>query len=150
MIIIFTILIGTILLFLEFILPSLGLLSVGAVLCFVYSIFEAFSAYGAFGGCLVIAICLSLSLIAIAFAIKTFPKMKLTKSISLETEETPVVDDSADFIGKKGIALTDMALSGKVLIENAEYDAQSHLGFIEEGSEVEVVSKDSFRLVVKK
>ncbi|MFI3290997.1 MAG: NfeD family protein [Opitutales bacterium] len=147
--IIFLIFIATILLFLEFILPSLGLLSIGAVLCFLYAIFIAFSSYGAFWGFVVVAICLGLALLAIAFAIKAFPKMKLTKKLSINTEETPVIDDSADFVGKRGVALTALALSGKVEIDGVEYDAQSNLDFIEKGSEIEVVAKDSFKLIVK-
>ncbi|MFP4165644.1 MAG: NfeD family protein [Opitutales bacterium] len=51
--------------------------------------------------------------------------------------------------GTRGIAVTDLYPSGHVEIEGKRYDARSLIGTIEHGTEIEVVKRSDFGLVVK-
>lgn len=51
--------------------------------------------------------------------------------------------------GKTATALTDLRPSGKVRVDDEEYDAQALVGFIERGTEVLVVKYESGRLHVR-
>ena len=52
-------------------------------------------------------------------------------------------------MGREGEALTDLRPSGTVLIGEERVDAVSESEWIEEGTEVRVVSSEGYRLVVR-
>ena len=54
-----------------------------------------------------------------------------------------------DLIGREGIALTDLRPSGTVIIGEERVDAVSESEWIEEGTDVRVVSSEGYRLVVR-
>ena len=54
-----------------------------------------------------------------------------------------------DLKGKEGLALTDLRPSGTVLIGEERVDAVSESEWIEEGTDVRVVSSEGYRLVVR-
>ncbi len=54
-----------------------------------------------------------------------------------------------DLLGREGEALTDLRPSGTVLIGEERVDAVSESAWIEEGTEVKVVSSEGYRLVVR-
>ena len=54
-----------------------------------------------------------------------------------------------DLLGREGVALTDLRPSGTVLIGEERVDAVSESEWIEEGTDVRVVSSDGYRLVVR-
>jgi len=142
--------VATILMALEFFLPSLGLLSVMSLICYAYGIYVSYLEYGVVGGLAVTSICIFLVVLVLMMWLKLFPKTKFTKKLSLQSVATPVENQNASLVGEEGIALTDMAPTGKVSINNAEYEAQSDIGFIEKTSKVSVVAADNFKLKVKK
>lgn len=53
-------------------------------------------------------------------------------------------------VGKRGVAHTRMAPSGRVMIDDTLYDAQARDGFIEQGESVQVIDQSTFALRVKK
>ncbi|WP_109833316.1 NfeD family protein [Reichenbachiella versicolor] len=53
------------------------------------------------------------------------------------------------FLGKKGTAYTILRPSGKVMIEDELYDAFTRGGYIEQGTEVEVIAEEANSLKVK-
>lgn len=55
-----------------------------------------------------------------------------------------------DLIGKQGEALTTLAPSGVVVIENRRYEGFAVGGYLERGARLEVVGVDNFRVKVKK
>jgi len=142
--------VGTILMALEFFLPSLGLLSVMSLLCYVYGIYVSYLEYGVVGGLAVTILCIFLVIFVLMIWLKFFPKTKFTKKLSLQSVATPVENQYAGLVGLEGVALTDMAPTGKIAIDNVEYEAQSDIGFIEKSSKVTVVAADNFKLKVKK
>jgi membrane-bound serine protease (ClpP class) len=56
---------------------------------------------------------------------------------------------SPDLVGKTGLALTTMAPSGKVKVENEIFEAASLGGLINKNATVEVVRSEHLKLVVK-
>ncbi len=142
--------VGSVLLCLEFFLPSFGTLSIMAVLCYAYAIFLAFSDFGLVAGLLISALCVIVAIFAIAMGLKFLPKMKLTKSLSLDTKESQPENSALEYVGKSAIALTDMSPTGRVLVDGKTFEAQSELGFIEKESPLVITGGDNFRLTVKK
>ena len=54
-----------------------------------------------------------------------------------------------DLLGSEGIAMTDLRPSGTVLIGEERVDAVSESEWIEDGTDVRVVSSEGYRLVVR-
>jgi membrane-bound serine protease (ClpP class) len=54
-----------------------------------------------------------------------------------------------DLLGREGLALTDLRPSGTVLLGEEKVDAISESEWIEEGTDVRVVSSEGYRLVVR-
>ena len=142
--------VGSVLLCLEFFLPSFGTLSIMAVLCYAYAIFLAFSDFGLVAGLLISVLCVIVSIFAIAMGLKFLPKMKLTKSLSLDTKTSEPENSALAYSGKTATALTDMSPTGRIVVDGKTFEAQSELGFVEKGSRLVITGGDNFRLTVKK
>ncbi|GAB2997542.1 nodulation protein NfeD [Cyclobacterium sediminis] len=57
---------------------------------------------------------------------------------------------SAELLGKEGLSYTRLMPSGKVIIEDEQYDAYSRGEFIEKGEKIKVISTEGTSLRVKK
>lgn len=55
----------------------------------------------------------------------------------------------ATCVGKCGVAITDMRPSGKISINDKDYDAVALLGFLDAGTDIEVVKYENTQLYVK-
>ncbi len=110
-------------------------------------IFEAFS---------LVVISLSFSFIfSIIFGKKLLLNTSLNKFI-LKQEETiedgysSIKIEKLNIIGKTGITLTDLRLSGKVIIDNEIYDAMSEYEFISKNEQIIVTRLKTGQVYVKK
>ena len=138
--------------FLELLLPG-GVLGILAAISLLIATWIGFDIYGFFGGITVFFGTL------ITLVILTFVEFKLmaktpygqrfflNASIDGHSNKAQAEDS---IIGKKGIALTRLNPSGKVSINNQNYEAYSQDGFIENGQGIAVVARDDFKLTVKK
>ena len=54
-----------------------------------------------------------------------------------------------DLVGREGVALTDLRPSGTALFGEERVDAVSESEWIEEGTEIKVVSSEGYRVVVR-
>ncbi|MBB3698649.1 nodulation protein NfeD [Flammeovirga yaeyamensis] len=77
-----------------------------------------------------------------------FNKVGLRESMTSEDGYSADVFE-ASFVGQVGIAHTVLRPSGKIKIDNDYYDATTEGGFIEKGTEVEVVSQNNMSLRVR-
>ena len=138
--------------FLELILPG-GVLGVLAAISLLIATWFGFEGYGFFGGILVffgtLVALVILSFIEIKLLVKTPYGRKFFLDASVEGHSNKAQAEDS-IIGKAGIALTRLNPSGKVLIQNKNYEAHSQDGFIKNGHEIEVVAQDNFKLTVKK
>lgn len=81
----------------------------------------------------------------------TFFGNKLSLTATQQTNEgfIAVKPDLKQFIGKRGTASTVLRPSGKITIEGQTLDAKSAAGFIDKGTDIEVVGCESGQLYVK-
>ena len=138
--------------FLELLLPG-GVLGILAAISLLIATWLGFDNYGFFGGMVVfwgtlVALAI-LSFIEIKLMVKTPYGRKFLLDTSVEGRSNKAQAEDS-IIGKKGIALTRLNPSGKVLIDHKNYEAHSQDGFIENGHEIAVIAQDNFKLNVKK
>ena len=138
--------------FLELLLPG-GVLGVLASISLLVATWFGFDSYGFFGGMTVffgtIVALVVLTFVEFKLMAKTPYGRKFFLDTSIEGHSNKAQAEDS-IIGKKGIALTRLNPSGKVLINNKNYEAHSQDGFIENGHEVAVTAQDNFKLTVKK
>lgn len=138
--------------FLELLLPG-GVLGVLAAISLLIAAWFGFESYGFFGGISVffgtLITLVILTFVEFKLLAKTAYGRKFFLDTSVEGRSNKAQAENS-IIGKKGIALTRLSPSGKVLIHNKNYEAHSQDGFIENGHEVSVVAQDNFKLTVKK
>lgn len=60
------------------------------------------------------------------------------------------IEERSHLIGRKGVALTALAPSGKIEIDSHSYDAISSSPFIERGESIEVIEVDEIKILVSK
>lgn len=142
--------IGTILVFLEIVLPG-GIWAFCGVALYVWAAYVGYAEYGvlaalAVGGVSVLA-CVS----AFMIWLKVLPKTSLGKKMYLTSSEDGVAADISlkPLIGREGFALTVLMPSGKVGIDGVPYDAKSEALHIDKGARVLVIGADSFEIKVK-
>lgn len=143
---------GILLISFELIVPGgiLGLLGAFAILA---SWALGFVEYGSGGGLVIFGIGLVLLVLVLAVELKFLPRTKVGKRLFLNrsieaTSQNAVA--APDLVGKKGEALTTLAPSGVVLIDDRKYEGFSMSGMVEKGTRIEVVDFDTFRVRVKK
>ena len=138
--------------FLELLLPG-GILGVLAAISLLAATWFGFGAYGFLGGLTVffgtlIALVL-LSFIEFKLMVKTpYGKNFLLNTIIEGHSNKMQAEDL--IIGKEGIALTRLNPSGKVLINDKNYEAHSQDGYVENGEKIVVAAQDNFKLIIKK
>lgn len=152
-----SIIIGLILLSLVFIFFEvivvgiiLGILGAAAIIAAAILAYQQYGLVMAITVFLINLICIGLMLV---IELKWLPKTKLGKRMflekSVESQSTHLLGN-IDLMGKIGEAQTTLAPSGRIIIENQEYEGFSQDGLIKKGESVRVVGRDNFRIIVKK
>jgi len=72
----------------------------------------------------------------------------VTSVDSRATDGLLVTEAEAELVGARGVVVADLRPMGKVKVDGRRYDAKAEHGFITKGSEVEVVKRAGFELVV--
>lgn len=135
----------------EFILPSMGILTVIALGLFGYSLFLVFSQISVSAGYVfaVIDICLFPVLVIIGIKILAVSPVTLRSTLSSENGGQVQPREWNDLLGLSGNVITDLRPSGTVLLNGKRYDVVSRGEFIEKDSSVTVIATDGNRIVVK-
>lgn len=84
-------------------------------------------------------------------AMRLLSRTEFGRALVLETAEVGwySAPQASDLVGRVGHALTDLRPGGKVVIEDARYDAKSEREFIGKGQRVRVVGKEGHELIVR-
>lgn len=131
-----------------FLIPGLTVCGILSVLLGGGAVWYAFATLGSTAGLITTAIW-AVMLIA---GIVVFAKGKALDKISLKTE---LKETSSQYgienveAGAVGTAVSRLAPMGTVMIDGREYEAKSQDGFIDQKSEIEVVSAVDNHLIVK-
>lgn len=142
------IILGLVLLFAEILLiPGVGVAGILGVICMGGSCYFAFTDYGMSTGLVVLAIILLILILMMVWVLraKTWKKMSLNTNIDSKavSMEVPVA------VGDKGVAMTRIAPMGNARFGDKAVEVTSIEGIINSGTEVEVLSVDGMKVVVK-
>lgn len=142
------IIIGLALLFAEILLiPGVGLAGILGVISMGGSCYFAFADYGMTTGLVVLAIILLILILMMVWVLraKTWKRMSLDTNIDSKAValEIPVS------VGDKGVTMTRIAPMGNARFGDKSVEVTSFEGIINSGVEVEVVSVDGMKVVVK-
>lgn len=148
----FLLMIGLLLIFLEFYLPGAILGIIGGVMIVLSIILFAIQTQSVWGVIFYSVASIALLLILVKFAIWKIKRNKEGEGIYLgaDQEGYVAVSFAKELIGKHGIALTDLRPSGFVLIEEKRLQAVAKVGFIDKESQVTVVGGEGGHLIVTK
>ncbi|MFV0522592.1 MAG: hypothetical protein ACK5MI_09250 [Mangrovibacterium sp.] len=145
--ILFLIILGIILLFIEFaVIPGITLAGIGGVVLFILSIFLSFKTYGLATGILVTLFILIVSPILIF----KFFKTKAGKKMLLETEiDTHVGSIQHIHVGDEGITIGRLAPVGKAKFGDQIVETKSITGYIDSNSRVKVIETTKTQIIVE-
>ncbi len=145
-------LIGVIVIIAEIILPSGGILSVLAAGVFGYSLYIAFSNISTTAGMLFVAADIVIIPILVIVGLKLLAKSPVTLRKRLLKEEGVTSQSSKleQFIGRKGKTVSNLRPSGIAVIDGKRVDVVSRGEYIEQESEVIVITVTGNQIIVRK
>ena len=148
--IVFLIILGIVLLLIEFlIIPGITIAGIGGFLCLAAGIFAAYYGHGVQVGNITLVSTLFVVILSIILVLKT----KTWKKVMLESNIDGVVEDikhdAAFKVGDHGKTITRLAPIGKAMINDKTVEAKSITGFIDENTEIEIVKIQNTNVVVK-
>ncbi len=144
--------VALVLIFCEVLLPG-GLLGVLAACCMIAATAIASQEYGILAGAAVFIGSLVAALVLTIVEFKFFANTRYGKSLFLKhTIQSHLNPDRAKdlIIGQSGTALTRLNPSGKIHVDDRNYEAFSQDGYVEAGESVKVISQDGFKLTIQK
>lgn len=149
-VILFLLILGFTLLFVEFYVPG-GVLGSAGVVSLAVSLLLIFFEYGLFWGS-----CSSITVIVVvAFLLhhwmETFQRSFFGRRMVLNTEVADDVfyDTLKSLVGSRGTTSSPLRPSGTAVIEGKKYDVVAEVGLINSGTDVEVVKVEGINVVVR-
>jgi len=151
--------IALVLFFIEFFVPSGGIIAVCSFICLgvgVFFLFKVDETVGMIGAIITVG---SLPFL-MALGLKLLPNTPFYRMMLLKTEPRPGLgeygiagaqdkDKFQALIGKTGQALTDLRPVGKCIIDGVREDCYAASGTIKAGAKVRVVAADGMQIKVK-
>jgi membrane-bound ClpP family serine protease len=149
-VIIILIVLGILLFVIEFLLvPGVTVAGIGGLVLTVLGVYKAFNDFGSSVGIWVLIGTLMLSVFVIAMSLRarTWSRLMLRTDVK-GTVDRDISEDQIK-AGDKGIARTRLAPMGKIEVNGIVREAKSLEGYIDEHSDIEVVSVEGTRISVK-
>ena len=144
---------GVLMIIVEILLPTVGLLAGLGVAAMLYSIVLALG--GDIGALAALGIALTISILFFLLIVSRLPSSRLWNKLVLHNSsrsEQGYVSavQEADLVGKSGEVLTELRPSGTARIDGRPVDVISEGAFIQKGTQVVVLSVNGSRVVVRK
>jgi membrane-bound ClpP family serine protease len=149
LIILFLIVLGIILLLIEFtILPGITVAGIGGFLLFAYSIYLAFTSYGNLVGFLTLAFVLIASpiLVLLLFKGKSGKKMVLNAVVNGVANE---IDLEKIKVGDVGVSIGRLAPMGKIKVNEEVVEVRSTGAFVDPGEQVRIIQIEKSLITVE-
>ncbi len=149
-VIIILIILGILLFVIEFLLvPGVTIAGIGGLILTVFGVYKAFEDYGSNVGAwvLIATIILSVFVIAMSLRARTWNRLMLKTDINGTVDANLTKDQVKP--GDRGSALTRLAPMGKILVNELVREAKSIEGYIDEHTDIEIVSIEGTRISVK-
>ena len=143
---------GVLMIIVEILLPTVGLLAGLGVAAMLYSIVLALG--GDIGALAALGIALVISIVLFLLIVSRLPSSKLWNKIVLQkssrTEEGYVsATEQSKLVGKMGDVLTELRPSGTARIDGRPVDVISEGAYIQKGKQIVVLSVTGSRVVVR-
>lgn len=135
---------------LEVFIPDLILAAAG-ILCLVGACVVAFSAFPPQTAAWISMGLVTVTLTAFMIWLVKIPNSRAGRRISLNDNlhDAKSSVDESPFLGKRGTAETDLRPGGFIRIDGQRLDALCNRGYVEKGSEIEVVEARGNHIVVR-
>lgn len=149
-VIIILIVLGILLFVIEFLLvPGVTIAGIGGLVLTVFGVYKAFNDFGSTVGAWVLigTILLSVFVIAMSLRARTWDRLMLKTDIK-GTVDKDLTEEQVK-LGDLGTTLTRLAPMGKILVNDMVREAKSTEGYVDEHSEIEIVSIEGTRISVK-
>ena len=149
--IIFLLVVGMILVIVEVFLPS-GLFGLAGGGCVAAGVAMTYYDYGATVGTWLLGGVILATFVGLIVWIKYFPRTPTGRRMMLDSTSGNVApaEAYAAFVGKRGVARSNLRPAGIAEVEGRRLDVMSEGGIIAPGSEVQVVAVDGTKIVVRK
>lgn len=162
--------IGVLLVVLELFIPTFGMLPVGAVVCFVISVWQAHGASGPGAAWAMGVLGPVLSAAILYFGLKWVPRTRWGRGLVLrnpaeeEGSQRPTASETAylppeggtdeailvGLVGKEGVAQSPLRPVGVALIEGRRLDVVTEGGIVDRGARIRVLVVEGNRVVVRR
>ncbi|MEN8204346.1 MAG: NfeD family protein [Bacteroidota bacterium] len=149
-VIIILIVLGILLFVIEFLLvPGVTIAGIGGLVLTVFGVYKAFNDYGPSVGAWVLigTILLSVFVIAMSLRARTWNRLMLKTNVKGTVDKDLTKEQVKP--GDSGTALTRLAPMGKILVNDLVREAKSTEGYIDEHTDIEIVSIEGTRISVK-
>jgi membrane-bound serine protease (ClpP class) len=142
---------GILVIIAEIILPSGGILSILATGLFGYSLFIVFTQISSSAGMVFVIADLILIPILVYFGLKFLAKspVALRKKLSKEDGVTSQDPDQAAYLGRQGVAVSDLRPSGVVIVGDERLDVVTRGEYVEKQTEIIVIAVRGNQIIVK-
>jgi len=148
-IILFLILLGIVLLLIEFtILPGITIAGVGGFMLFAYSIYLAFTSYGNLAGFLTLAFVLIMSPLLIIWLFKGKSGKKMMLKTVLRGVANEINEEKVK-IGDIGITVGRLAPMGKIKVNEEVVEVKSTGTFVDPGEKVRIIHIEKSLITVE-
>lgn len=149
-VIIILIVLGILLFVIEFLLvPGVTIAGIGGLILTVFGVYKAFGEYGSTVGVWILIGTLLLSVFVIAMSLRTRTWNRLMLKTNSDGSVDKDLTEEQVKTGDQGSTLTRLAPMGKILVNEIVREAKSVEGYIDEHTDIEVVSVEGTRISVK-
>ena len=146
---------GMVLIVLELLIPTFGLVAVAALFAFGMAVYTAFGVSATVGWIVVAVVAIGMPAYTV-WLVRVLPNSRLGRRVFLPDEQNRTLGDSlpdvptlSEYIGKSGTADSLLRPSGAVRVEGKRLYAMAQSGIIAKGSEIEVVGVHGSDLIVR-
>lgn len=149
-VVIILILLGILLFVIEFLLvPGVTIAGIGGLVLTVFGVYKAFNDFGASTGVWVLigTLLASVFVIVMSLRARTWNRLMLKTEIDGTVDSAHIEDQIKE--GDRGTTLTRLAPMGKIVVNEIVREAKSTEGFVDEHTDIEVVSVEGTRISVK-
>ena len=149
-VIIILIVLGIFLFVIEFLLvPGVTVAGIGGLILTVFGVYKAFDNYGSTVGVWVLigTVLLSVFVIVMSLRARTWNRLMLKTNIK-GTVDKDLTEEQVK-PGDRGITVTRLAPMGKIRVNDLVREAKSTEGYVEEHTDIEIVSIEGTRISVK-
>ena len=147
--IIILIILGIFLILLEFfVVPGITVAGIGGILLLIGGVWLSYSTYGVTTGNYVLLSTFFVLIIILSFAFNS----KTWQKISLKTQNTGKAKEESNLsvnVGDTGKTISRLAPMGNIMINDKLYEAESKGIYIDENTEIIIISINRNKLIVK-